>query len=80
MMGKETFGTTLMVAMTLIQNIWGLQNTETNRRAGKDQVAQQVINLENHLLKAHCMFASVYLTLNVYGCTYAHVCMSVCII
>ena len=34
-------------------NIWGLQATTANRRAGKDKVAQQVVNLENHLSKAH---------------------------
>ena len=34
-------------------NIWGLQATKTNRQTGKDKVTQQVVNLENHLLKAH---------------------------
>ena len=34
-------------------NIWDLQATATNRQSGKDKVAQQVVNLENHLLKVH---------------------------
>ena len=34
-------------------NILGLQATEANRSRGKDKAAQQDVNLENHLWKAH---------------------------
>ena len=60
-------------------NIWGLQGTQLNQQSGKDKVAQQAVNLENHLLKAHGTSKFKYwLFLCVCVCVCVCVCAYVC--